>query len=110
MFFYPHLSSLWLYFNFVAIPPLICLSALFSSNMFLTSCANIRFILSSLSLTSLCTVVFNLQFDDKLLQSSTLTTLDVSKSFTVLNSLFFNLIIFAYCSINKFIFIFNVSE
>ena len=57
MFFYPHLSSLWLYFNFVAIPPLICLSALFSSNMFLTSCANIGFILSSLSLTSLCTVL-----------------------------------------------------
>lgn len=45
------------YFSFVAKPPLICLSALFSSNIILTSCANEGFIFSNLSLTSLCTDV-----------------------------------------------------
>ena len=43
-------------FIFVAIPPLICLSALFSSSTFLTSIANALFICINLSLTSLCTV------------------------------------------------------
>ena len=44
------------YFNFVAIPPLMCLSALFSSKIILTSFANSGLIFRSLSLTSLCTV------------------------------------------------------
>lgn len=46
-----------LYFSLVAIPPLMCLSALFSSKISLTSCAKLGFIFSSLSLTSLCTDV-----------------------------------------------------
>ena len=46
-----------LYFNFVAIPPLICLSALFSSKILLTSAAKALLICTNLSLTSLCTVV-----------------------------------------------------
>ena len=50
-------SFKWLYFNFVANPPLMCLSALFSSNISLTSLANPGFIFFNLSDTSLCTVV-----------------------------------------------------
>lgn len=51
----PVLNSL--YFLLVAIPPLICLSALFSSNISLTSLARPGFIFNNLSLTSLCTDV-----------------------------------------------------
>ena len=46
-----------MYFNLVAIPPLICLSALFSSKTILTFFAKLGFIFISLSDTSLCTVV-----------------------------------------------------
>lgn len=46
-----------MYFNFVAIPPRICLSALFSSSITLTSFASFGFIFTRRSETSLCTVL-----------------------------------------------------
>ena len=45
------------YFNLVAIPPLICLSALFSSSISLTSTAKAGLIFSNRSVKSLCTVL-----------------------------------------------------
>ena len=50
----------WLYFNFVAIPPLMCLSALFSSKIILTCFAKLGFIFFNLSDTSLCTVLLEI--------------------------------------------------
>ena len=51
--FYP---VFFLYFFFVASPPRICLSALFSLSIVLACCASWGFIFRSRSVTSLCTV------------------------------------------------------
>jgi len=54
---YPAFFSFFLYFIRVASPPRMCLSALFSSRIFLTCFAIAGLSFLSLSVTSLCTVL-----------------------------------------------------